>query len=251
LAEHLANMSEKSPIYDEIGNDVDDETSAALKRLRQRSTPHGAGRLTTTEEVTELKEEYRKQRGADSLSMYGLFSFGAAQDVANDNEYQAHVVDYVVGWERIVTERIDAEMKKVKELEVSRRHYEDKVEGLREKTNNMEEKGKDLSKSLTEKLERNEEKLKDAFTKHERQAGKLCVLFEAVTHEGYKDLYPLVKNFMKWEMNRISREHDIAQRLSETLESLSEKMGSRKSTPKVEEQTYEKEEEPVNSEAGQ
>ncbi|KAG7372398.1 hypothetical protein IV203_018541 [Nitzschia inconspicua] len=251
LAEQLATMSKKSPIYDEIGNDIDEETSAALKRLYQRSEPSDHRRLTTTDEVTALKEEYRKHQGTDILSMYGLFSFGAAQDVANSNEYQTHVVDYVVEWERVVTERIDAELKYTKELESTRRHYEDKIIRLREKSNEIEEKGKEPSKGQAEKLARNEDKLKDAFTKHERQAGKLCALIEAVTHEGYKDLYPLVKNYMKWEMNRISREHDIAERLSETLECMSEKMGSRKSVPKLEEQKYEKLEEPVESETGQ
>lgn len=256
LVEHLSKMSEKSPIHDEIGNDVDDETSAALKRLYKRSDPNGKGRLTTTDEVAALKEEYRNREGSDSLSMYGLFSFGKAQEVANGNEFNTHVVKYVVDWEKIVTVRVDTELKKVKELESVLRHYEDKVVGLREKSNAIEEKGKEPSESQAEKLERNEEKLKEAFNKHERQAGKVCALLEAVTHDGYKDLYPMVKNYMKWEMNRISREHDIAERLSETLEALSEKMGSQTNTPKVEEQSYEKvdvpdekADEPVQSEA--
>lgn len=218
------------------------ETSAALKKLRRSGHP------TTTDELNDLKEEYRAHQGTDILSMYGLYSFGAAQGVANNNEFQTHVVDYVVDWERIVTERVDAELKHVKELEGHRRHYEDKVGGLREKAHHIEQKGKEPSKGQAEKLERNEEKLKKAFTEHERQAGKLCRLIEAVTHQGCKDLYPLVKKYMKWEMNCIGREHDIAERLSETLESLNEKMGSRRSRSNLEEQAHKKVEEPVNCE---
>jgi hypothetical protein len=219
----------RSPIYDEVGNDLDDETSATLKRLRRQTIPPNpdSSHLTTTEELTKLKEEYFKRQGTDNISLYGLYSFGAAQGVANDNEFQTHVVDYVVDWERIVTERIDIEMKNVKKLERERRHYEEKVEKLRERSSNTEAKGKEPSMCQVEKLDRNEEKLKDAFTKHEHQAGKLCVLIEAVTHQGYKDIYPLVKKYMKWEINRCVREHDIAEGLSKTLKSLDEKMRTR------------------------
>jgi hypothetical protein len=242
-------LSKRSPIYDEIGNDVDEETSAALKKLCQRPVTLDCGHLTTTKEVTEIKKEYSKRKSADSISLYGLYSFGAAQGVANDNEFQFHVVDYMVDWERIVTERVDAEMKNTKTLERHRRHYEQKVERLREKAFNVEAKGQDPSQGQAEKLDRNEEKLKAAFTKHERQAGKLCVLIEAVTHQCYKDLYPLVKKYVKWEINRTVREHDIAQCLSETLKFLDEKMGSRTSGSDLAAHTSGKE--PVPVEAGQ
>jgi hypothetical protein len=216
-------MSNRSPIYDEIGHDVDDETKKELENLRQRSVKPA----TTTEHVTLLKGKYRARQGTDPLSMYGLYKFGAAQAVANDNEYQSLVVDYVVDWEKLVTERVESELKEVKKLESDLRHYEGKVEKLRDHANNKEDKGKEPSKSETEKLERNEEKLKNAYAVYEREAGKVCALIEAVTHGGYKDLYTLVKNYLKWEMNRTNREHDIAERLNDTLESLNEKCGSK------------------------
>jgi hypothetical protein len=201
--------------------------------------------------VTKLKKECKKRQGTGNLSFYGLHSFGAAQGVANDNEFQTHVVDYIVDWQVTVTERIDAELKNVKKLERDRRHYQEKVEKLREYASNIEAKGNVPSKGQVEKLNRNEEKLKDAFTTYERQAGKLCVLIEAVTHEGYKDLYPLVKKYTKWEINRTVREHDIAECLGETLKSLDEKMGSRRSRSSSEVHNSGKEKEPVPIEAGQ
>ncbi|KAL3911887.1 MAG: hypothetical protein SGARI_001423, partial [Bacillariaceae sp.] len=170
---------------------------------------------TTTDNVKEVKED-----SADSLSMYGLYKFGDAQATANDNEYQSLVVDYTVDWEKIVTERIEAELKHVKKLESDLRHYESKVEKLRDRANSSEEKGKEQSKSEVEKLERNEDKLKEAFNAFEGEATKTCALIEAATHDGYKDLYPLIKNYLKFEINRCGREHDMADGIVDILESL-------------------------------
>mmetsp|Transcript_31904 Transcript_31904/g.53340 ORF Transcript_31904/g.53340 Transcript_31904/m.53340 type:complete len:330 (+) Transcript_31904:131-1120(+) len=237
LVEQFSVMSERSPVHEEIGGGLDTETAEALKRLRQQSSSsqeqHGAP--TTTENVVEVAEKHRKQRGGandTTISLYGLYSFGAAQAVANDYEYQSHVVDYAIEWEKIVTERVDRELKNVRKLEADRRHYERRVEGLRQRANELESKGKVSPKSQVEKLDRNEEKLKEAFTIHEREAAKLCSLIEAVTHDGYMDLYPLVKNYMKWEINRVGREHDIATQMSATLDSLTEKCGSKKRSKK-------------------
>ena len=207
-------MSKRSPIYNEIGADVDEETCTALDKLRLRNSMPP----TTTDNVKELKED-----SADSLTMYGLYKFGDAQATANFNEYDALVAEYVVDWEKVVTERIETELKHVKKLEGDLRHYEKKVGRLRDRANSLEEKGKEPSKGEAEKLNRNEEKLKEAFNAYEREAAKTCALIEAATHDGYKDLYPLVKNYLKWEMNRIGREHDMAEGMSAILASLKDK----------------------------
>jgi hypothetical protein len=231
-------MSEKSPIYDEIGLPLDRNTTEALQKLRQQSpssptssgTAAGAGvarEPITTAAVTQITEEFQKLKNP-AVSLYGISSFGEAQACANDHEYQSLIVDYVTEWEKIITERVDGELKHVRKLEADRRHYERKVEGLRQRTNELESKGKAVPKAQLDKLSRNEEKLKEAFTIHEREAGKLCALIEAVTHEGYKDLSPLVKNYLKWDINRVGREQQSAAQLSAILTSLSDKCGPTK-----------------------
>jgi hypothetical protein len=131
------------------------------------------------------------------------------------------VVGYAVEWETVVTGRVDKELKQVRKLQADRRHYERKVESLRQRANDMEAKGKaSPSASAIEKLHRNEEKLKEAYMVHEAAAGRLCVLIETVTQDGWKDLYHLAKNFMKWESNRVGRESDIYCQLSNTLDSM-------------------------------
>ena len=272
LVEQFAKLSERSPIYNEVGSNLDDdETTEALTRIirrqQQQQPPpsHQQQNDTNVENnnlmpktsiVAQIAEEYQqkmntimnssntnelsssdnhhnqRKKNAVITSLYGLYHFGAAQAVANDYEYQIHIVEYVTEWERIVTERVEKELKSIRTLETDRRHYERKVDTLRQKYNDLQSKNKPCPKSQIDKLQRNEDKLKEAFTIHEREAGKVCALLEAITHEGYMDLYPLVKNYMKWEMNRIGREHDIATQMTSTLDSMTEKCGSSKKKKK-------------------
>ena len=120
-----------------------------------------------------------------------------AQHESRNDEYQQCVLGYALEWEQVVTSKVDLELKQVKKLQQSRLHYEKKVEGLRKKVNTLDNKGKDLSPDLMEKLARNEQKLKDAWEVHEIRASRLCFLIEEVVQYGWKDLYPLVANLIK------------------------------------------------------
>ena len=173
--------------------------------------------------VCQIVAEYRERSGADILSLYGLYSVGAAQAVANDQQYQRHVVDFVTEWERIVTERIESGLKRIRKLASDRRHYVRKIETLRNRANSIELKGKARPAAAVARLCRNEVKLKQAFAVHENEAGRLCAVMEAVTKDGYKDLYTLVKNYIEWEINRIRRESDIFVQMNATLDSMNNK----------------------------
>ena len=119
-----------------------------------------------------------------------------------------------------MTTRIDYEWKQSKKLAADRGHYENKVEALRKKTNELESKGKVTPSATAEKLKRNEEKLKEAFELYELAAGKLCVLIAEATTGGWRDLYPLVQNVMDWEANRVGHEGEIYAKLLSTSEVL-------------------------------
>ena len=173
--------------------------------------------------VNQISEDYRNRNGANALSLYGVFSLGAAQAVRNDSEYQLNIVEYTTKWIEVVTERVDAGLKNVRKLASERLHYERKIETLRNRANDLEKKGKSSPDSAIERLSRNETKLKEAFEVHEKEAGKLCALIETVTQEGYKDLYILVRNYIQWELSRIGSESDLSFQLRSTLDVLNEK----------------------------
>jgi hypothetical protein len=51
-------------------------------------------------------------------------------------------------------------------------------------------------------------------------AGKLCVLMEVATFGGWRDVYPLVENVMKWQANRVTNENDNDVKLLPTFKVL-------------------------------
>jgi hypothetical protein len=143
----------------------------------------------------------------------------ADQAKRNQLELSNSVVDYVIEWENIVVTNVDVKLKEVKELKKSRSHYEDKVINLRETINKQESVGKSPG-TMTEKLTRNEGKLKAAWEAHEAAAGRLCVLIETVEQQGWKDLYPLVMSTMKWEADRAAAENENFSKLRDTMDKM-------------------------------
>jgi hypothetical protein len=210
---HLGLLSEKSPLFDDVGKPLNGASAQTLQTIREDPT-------TKSTVVAQVKSKNTIR------SVKALEQLAATQGIVNEREYNDRVVDYAIEWEKTVLEQVENELKKVKKLQGDRSYYEKKVDTLRQKANNLEEKGKTIPPSQVERLERNETKLKEAFVVHEKEAGRLCVLIEEVTSNGWKDLYHLVKNYCKWESNRVSRETDIYSELSTTIDSM-------KSTSKI------------------
>mmetsp|Transcript_2447 Transcript_2447/g.5173 ORF Transcript_2447/g.5173 Transcript_2447/m.5173 type:complete len:373 (+) Transcript_2447:133-1251(+) len=248
IAGQLALLSDKSPIQDEVGCELDSETTEKLEQLSQSLPPSPSASPSSSSSpsspttsfvqiekalnefesfsfsVAEVVQDYRKRRGAHIISLFGLYRFGAADGIVNDVQYQTQIVNYVTRWKEIVTDRVDSGLKRVRKLASDRLHYERKVETLRNRANNIESKGKENSVSAIERLSRNEDKLKISFAAHEKEASKICALVESVTQEGYKELFTLIRSFIEWETNRIGRENDIVSQLNATLLSMSEKV---------------------------
>ena len=162
-------------------------------------------------------KDWKKRNSKTVYSLQIVSNMASTQTHVNSREYKDQVVDYILEWEKVVTERIDSEIKTVRKLQGDRTHYERKVESLRQQANHLQSNGKTSPAAATEKLERNEEKLRTSFEAHEADASKLCILIEAATQDGWKDLYHLVKNYIQWESNRVNRENDIFNELSGTL----------------------------------
>jgi hypothetical protein len=214
-------MSENSPIHEELGCELDGEATQALETIRQSD---GAGKT-----VSQVATEWEKRQKVDLRSLSVLQQLASAQAMVDVREYRkVHMVEYAVDWEQVVTERVEKELKNVRKLQGDRSHYEKKVENMRKRDNELQAKGKSSPAAQREKLESNETKLEEASMLHEAEAGRLCVLLEAVTQEGWKDLYILAKNYMKWEFNRVGRESDIYSQLPRTLDSMKTKTDTKK-----------------------
>jgi hypothetical protein len=158
--------------------------------------------------------------GGDSVATVVQAAFKVSNDFAAS--YDEKIVAYCIEWERIVTSRVDDELKDTNKLNERLNHYQTKLEGLRTKVNNMTEKGKEVPKKVSEKLTRNEKKLDQAWRAHEKSASKLCNLIEEVTVRGWKDLYPLVKASMQWEVERANGELNVLAKLPAVTDMLVE-----------------------------
>lgn len=263
-------MSQDSPIYGEIGTPLDVTTAQSVqeviagsnqgsgkKSVREKivSKPLNGTTSENAQEVVAARAAPKKASGKKSVreivtewegsqpqvSLQAIQQLASAQGHVDIMEFQSHILDYVNEWEWVVTTRIDAELKLSRKQAADRAHYESKVEALRKKSNELETRGKVTPTGTAEKLKRNEEKLKEAFEIYELAAGKLCVLIEEATAGGWRDLYPLVQNVMKWEAHRVESENDIYAKLLPTSEVLmltymesdkSSKLQIKKTSPK-------------------
>ena len=122
-----------------------------------------------------------------ALSLASVHQLALMSQKKGSEEYEEFILAYALQWEEIVTSRLDKEIKTVQQLQRKRFHYEKKVGGLRRRTNKMNAKGKEVPAAVTERSQRNEQKLSDAFQSHERGASELCVLLEEATENGWKE----------------------------------------------------------------
>jgi hypothetical protein len=130
-------------------------------------------------------------------------------------KYQDNIIDYVVEWESIVTARFEEENAERQRLNGVLNHYQTKVEGLRKEVNKKLDKGLSSPSRKTEKLSRNEDKLKNAWEEHERSASRLCDFLQEATESGWKDLYPLVIAMLKFDSEKSADEREILSKMDE------------------------------------
>jgi hypothetical protein len=219
LYQEFSVLAKDTPLNDHVGKLLDADSLLSIEKI---SHGDNFASLATTMEGLELQTKTVSQVAEDfgARSMASLQQLHNIHEKLNVDDYQQHVLGYVLEWEQVITTRIDKELANVKKLRQDRFHYERKVEILRRKVNQAEQKGKEVPEEKLVRLQRNEQKLKDSFELHEQRAGKLCVLLEQVTEQGWQDLYPFVRNAMKWEVNRLGRENVTYGRLPITLDAM-------------------------------
>ena len=119
-----------------------------------------------------------------------------------------------------MTRKVELEIKEVQKLMRNKTHYERKVASLQNKHDSLQKKEKGIPLAVTDKLSRNLEKRANSQEECEQRAKGLCALLEEVVLHGWKDWFPLIKNSMRYEMNRLGRENASYGRLPATLEAM-------------------------------
>mmetsp|Transcript_13976 Transcript_13976/g.31070 ORF Transcript_13976/g.31070 Transcript_13976/m.31070 type:complete len:469 (-) Transcript_13976:615-2021(-) len=118
-----------------------------------------------------------------------------ARRLANVEQCQREMIDYVAQWDQVVTSRICAELRHVKKLQSTWVQYELKVKALKASVAKKQRKDKesvDLSK-----VTRNETKLRRAKKEYRNNLICTTILVEEITKRGWKDLVPLVLKMLQ------------------------------------------------------
>jgi len=199
LFKQYALLTEGTPLYDHIGKPLTEEQLSEMQESGDLKSPEGIQARTMS--VMKVAEEI----GPGSLMAHQQLAM--MQDELNIIDYQSHTANYIDEWEAVVTSQLDTEVKAVRDLGKKRDHYIEKVDRLRGHVNKIEHRGKEIaSKKLTDHLARNEKKLVEADALYEETAHTVSVVLYEATERGWVDFYPVVKNVMKFEINRLGRE---------------------------------------------
>jgi hypothetical protein len=200
---------------------------AALRRYQGAMAFVDRSRMDVFQQVAILADRtpplYKRRDGREeefqdpAMDEYASIHRSA---LAESNEsmvrYQDSVIDYVVEWQEVIDNRIKAERLETEALAKTLRHYETKVEALREKINEKYG-GCSPPPKQKSKLDRNENKLHQAWREHERCASKLCELIEEATERGWKDLKPLTETMFDFEAGRGSQTRLILAEIKEKV----------------------------------
>jgi hypothetical protein len=165
VAQHLAVLSQGSPLFDKTG----------LLPSAEKSSDSVLSYLSIQEGVSGKAKMYTQK-------------------------YAQFVIDYAIEWEKVVTSRVSKGLKNAEQMRVELDHYQRKVESLRQTANATMAKGKQVDQKSAERLTRNEEKLVKVRETHNSFIASLCTLIDEVTDRSWRDLHPLMVKIAQFEV---------------------------------------------------
>ena len=163
--------------------------------------------------------------GAESDSsspLVAYFDLQKSHETVSQEEFQNHILEYVVEWEKATSLKIKDGLKQVPQLEKRRKHYKQKVKTLRKNLEKMEEKkGKEhIPKKVSERMERNEMKKQTANSNHKENLDEVCNMMDQVTRNGWNDLAPFLEHLVLWEISNLNRDNGLTGGMAKMLESV-------------------------------
>jgi hypothetical protein len=102
----------------------------------------------------------------------------ASKSQADARRFHDKVIAYAQEWEKIIIDRVDADIKKEHERHARLEHYESKVEKLRHRAHQMQTMENKGPIKLQCKLDRNEEELRHAWQEHEAAASDCAICWK-------------------------------------------------------------------------
>ena len=206
-------MSEGTPLWDRVGKPLTEEQKSEIEECGDLKTMEGIE--ARTHAIMKVADDI----GAGSVMAHQQLA--KMQDEMSLIDFKKHTALYIDEWDDVISTEVDEEVKEVRMIGRKREHYLQKVDKLRERVNRIEHKGKQSApKKLTDQLFRNEKKLSDCDATYLDKANEASILLYEATERGWVDFYPVIKNVMKFEINRLGRESACYGSYHDTLEAL-------------------------------
>lgn len=125
------------------------------------------------------------------------------------DDFHKCAIDYVVEWEKVVTTRINTDLKATEQLRRDADHYKSKVEALQGNVKKFKDHGKEVPQATGDKLDRNEKKLAEADRLYNDAAHDLYLLMDEVVDRSWRDLHPLLLKTLQMEVDMCQEEERI------------------------------------------
>lgn len=135
-------------------------------------------------------------------------------------EFEKTILAYFSKYRETLMTRADADIKKTDQLRRDADHYLSKVEGLRATNKKAEERGKPVTKSMKDKLKRNQHKMEEATIVYNNAALDLFLLLEEVVIRSWRDIEPLLADVVQWDIDTHEDDALVVGHLKSTVESL-------------------------------
>jgi len=148
------------------------------------------------------------------LTYMGIHHSLSARHKMYTERFLTHVVEYAIEWEKVIVARVSASLKQAERLRRDQDHYRGKVDNIQRDAGKIISRGRELDPKLSEKLERNEEKLRNSQKEYQKFRSDLCLLMAEVTEKSWKDLHPILLKLIQFDTTLVSDEKKILSTLS-------------------------------------
>lgn len=148
------------------------------------------------------------------LTYMGIHHSLSSRHKMYTERFLTHVVEYSIEWEKVIVARVSTSLKQAERLRLDQDHYKAKVMSIQRDAAKVISRGKELDPKVSEKLERNEEKLRNSQKEYEIFTSDLCLLMKEVTEKSWKDLHPILLKLVQFDTTLVSDEKKILSALS-------------------------------------
>ncbi|KAL7565544.1 hypothetical protein ACA910_003821 [Epithemia clementina (nom. ined.)] len=226
----------RSPELDALQQKYKDHLCPQLKTLRQALKQRHTALLQTAKAQASVADALSALSHdtpyADSMSHSTQAMKSVSQTTLDRRavEFQTKVLDYVDLWQATVTTRVNNGMKNTDTLRREVDHYSTKLESLQKtglrKNNKADQPPAPPSAQEMEKMQRNQEKYRQAQEVYQKAALEHYWVLDEVVNRSWRDLHPILDQLLQLDTALVqdSNSKDVLAKYEKTLAALQQEV---------------------------